>query len=158
MSNSEEHKMSMRIVDLVRLEESPSGTFGALRIDGAAFCVTLEPPDLGNQRNVSNIPPGDYTCKRVNSPRFGDTFEITKVPGRSHVLFHAGNTVDHTQGCVLLGQYWGKLRGDRAVLNSGATFKEFMAAMGQETFFWLRIMEPDGLGLLDYGRGMESQR
>lgn len=126
---------------LVRLEEAPDGTFGALLIDGVIFCCTLEPPDLNNKVNVSNIPPGLYVCKRVNSPKYGETFEITNVPGRTHVLFHSGNVVDHTKGCVLLGEKWGKLKGDRAVLNSGYTFDKFLTTLSVIEYFDLDIIE-----------------
>jgi hypothetical protein len=117
------------MIQLNRQEESEDGTFGVLLINGHVLCVTLEPPDRDNQQNISNIPPGRYVCKRVNSPKYGDTFEITGVPGRSHVLFHAGNVVRHTKGCVVLGQYYDKLAGDRAVLNSGGSHRKFMKAM-----------------------------
>ena len=90
------------------------------------FCATLEPPDRDNLPNVSSIPAGHYWCLRVVSPTFNKTFEVTGVPGRSKILFHAGNTVSDTAGCIILGQYVDKLRGDRAVLNSGATFRRFM--------------------------------
>lgn len=115
---------------IIRVEESDQGTFGVMLINDVAFCVTLEPPDKDNQRDMSSIPPGAYTCRRVQSPRHGTTFEITHVPNRSHILFHAGNVVGHTKGCILLGQYFGKLRGERAVLNSGNTFRQFMGQTG----------------------------
>lgn len=113
-------------VELIRLEKGASGTFGVLRLDGNVFCVTLEPPDDGNVRNESCIPVGVYRCRRIDSPRFGSTFEVEDVPGRSHILFHPGNVKGDTRGCVLLGKYFGLLRGDRAVLNSGRTFNRFM--------------------------------
>ncbi len=117
------------MVKLVRVEESDDGTFGVLLIDDEAFCVTLEPPDLNNAKGVSNIPPGMYNLKRVNSPKYGMTFTVEDVPGRSHILIHAGNVTRHTRGCILVAQYFGKLKGDRAVLNSGKTFRAFMDAM-----------------------------
>jgi len=112
--------------ELIRLEQGEEGTFGVLRIDGQVYCVTLEPPDKDNQANISCIPEGKYTCRRVQSPRYGNTFEVCDVPGRSHILLHPGNIVGDTKGCVLLGRHFGLLRGDRAVLNSGNTFAEFM--------------------------------
>lgn len=126
---------------LIRLEQSEQGTLGALMVDGSLFCCTLELPDRGNATNISRIPAGDYICSRVKSPKFGETFEILDVPGRSHVLFHAGNTHVDTHGCVLLGQYWGKLSGDRAILNSGQTFKSFMVNLANENDFKLSIEE-----------------
>lgn len=118
--------MQTKIVELVRIEENEIyGTFGVLRINKEAFCVTLEPADHENTANISSIPSQQYICSRVTSPKYGNTFEVLNVPGRSHVLFHAGNVVDHTQGCILLAQYYDKLRGNRAVLNSGRTFEAF---------------------------------
>lgn len=123
------------ILELIRLEEDERfGTFGVLKVQKEVFCVTLEPSDKLNAPNVSSIPPQQYTLKRVVSPKFGDTFEVTNVPGRSAVLIHAGNVVGHTQGCIILGQHFGKMKEDRAVLNSGATFEAFMGIMaGQES-------------------------
>ena len=121
--------MGLRQLKIYRLEEAEDGTFGALLINSHVFCVTLEPPDFDNRQNISNIPHGKYICKRIDSPKYGDTFKITNVPNRSHVLFHAGNIVKHTRGCVLLARKWGVLGKDRAILNSGNTFKEFMTKM-----------------------------
>lgn len=128
------------IVEVDRLEENDKwGTFGVMRIQKRVFCVTLEPPDLLNKVGSSNIPEQQYNCVRHTSPRFGETFLITKVPGRSLVLFHAGNTVDHTEGCIILAQYWGKLQGERAALNSGHTFRNFMQIMASYNEFHLTI-------------------
>ena len=131
----------MKIVEIIRIEESEAGTFGVLRIDKRAFCVTLEPPDRLNATGRSSIPAQQYICRRVNSPTYGNTFEVTDVPGRTHVLLHPGNVVDNTEGCILLAQHYGKLRGDRAVLNSGDTFRAFMACMAKEREFHLTIRE-----------------
>jgi len=117
------------IVELIRLEENfKYGTFGILKIQKKVFCVTLEPPDIENNRNVSSIPAQQYICKRMSSS-YGETFKVMDVPNRTQVLLHPGNTKFHTQGCILLAQYFGKLKGNRAVLNSGKTFKDFMTSL-----------------------------
>lgn len=131
----------MPSVRIYRVEESYRGTFGVLTICDKAFCVTLEPPDARNQRNLSNIPNGQYLCKRVESRLFGETFEIINIFGRSHVLFHAGNFVEDTKGCIIIAQYFGKLYGDRAVLNSGETFRKFMEGFKDINQFSLTIKE-----------------
>lgn len=128
-------------IRITRIEESEQGTFGVMTICGQAFCVTLERPDELNKANISSIPAGQYICKKVSSPKFGKTFEITNVPDRSHVLMHAGNRIENTKGCVILAQYFGKLHGNRAVLNSGATFREFMEIMGGFIYLSLVIKE-----------------
>jgi hypothetical protein len=125
-------------VKIIRVEESEQGIIGVMLMNKEAFCCTLEPD---HDDNEPCIPAGSYTCKRVISPKFGETFEITNVPGRTHVLFHAGNVEEHTHGCVLEGQYFGKLKGARAVLNSGATFKQFMAKLQSIDEFDLSIVE-----------------
>ena len=122
-------------MELIRLEKGGEGTFGVLRLDGQVFCVTLEPPDRGNARDRSCIPAGRYRCCRVASPRFGDTFEVTDVPGRTRILLHPGNTASDTSGCVLLGREFGDLEGRRGVLRSGATFARLMdRCAGQDRF------------------------
>lgn len=129
------------IVELVRLETGKQGTFGALLICKKVFCFTLEPPDRLNKKRVSSIPPSQYICWRHQSPRFGETFQILEVPDRSEILFHSGNVVTNTEGCILLGSTIGKLKGDRAVLNSGDTFKAFMKAVEGFQAFHLTIRE-----------------
>jgi len=130
------------VIELLRIEESLFlGTFGVLRINKESFCVTLEPADLLNKQNVSSIPAQQYICRRHESPRYGETFIVTNVPDRDLVLFHPGNTIEDTKGCILLAQYFGKLKGDRAVLNSGATFQAFMKIMKESNEFHLTIRE-----------------
>lgn len=132
----------MQIVELIRLEENHDhGTFGVLKINKEVFCCTLEPPDRLNTQNVSSIPAQQYICERYRSPKYGNTFKVTNVPGRSSVLIHAGNVVNHTKGCIILGQYFGKLKDLRAVLNSGKTFKCFMEMMDGVDKFHLTIRE-----------------
>jgi len=122
-------------VRILRVEESQEGTFGVLTICSQVFCVTLELSDRLNKQEVSCIPAQQYMCKRIISPKFGETFEICDVPGRDHVLFHKGNRIIDTHGCIILAQHFGKLKGDRAVLNSGATFDSFMEIIeGYDTF------------------------
>ena len=129
-------------VELIRLEENHDfGTFGILRIDKQVFCCTLEPPDILNAQNISCIPAQQYLCVRYESPSFGETFCITRVPFRKHVLFHPGNKKKDTAGCPLLGRKWGVLKKDRGILNSGETFKEFMDILKDHMGFILTVKE-----------------
>ena len=110
------------ILELIRLETGKEGTFGILKIDKKIFCATLEPPDIMNTVFVSCIPTGQYTMMP-----FKHTWEVMNVPGRTGIFFHAGNVIKDTLGCILLGQYVDKLKGDRAIHNSGKTFRKFLA-------------------------------
>jgi len=134
--------MLIPVLELIRLEEDARyGTFGILKINKRVFSVCLEPADLLNAPFVSSIPAQQYFCKKHYSPLFHDTYKILDVPGRTDVLFHPGNTVTDTEGCIILAQYWGKLRGDRAVLNSGTSFREFLKIMEPYEVFHLTIKE-----------------
>lgn len=126
----------MKQVRIVRLEQSEQGALGTLLIDGEMFCVTLEPDE--NEKGKLYIKQGGYHCKRFHGKKWKDTFEIC-VPGHTAVLFHAGNVEADTLGCILLGSHPGKLRGNRAVLNSGVTFAQFLEQMGNEQEFKLFI-------------------
>lgn len=132
----------MHTVRLIRLEEHYIyGTFGVLIIDGKVFCVTLEPPDELNKSNISSIPAQQYTCERYKSTRYPNTFQVMNVPNRTHVLFHAGNFVENTEGCILLARKFGVLKRGRGILNSGETFKRFMEIMKGVDKFHLTIKE-----------------
>lgn len=130
------------IVELLRREENERyGTFGILSVQKQVFCVTLEPPDLLNRIGKSSIPAQQYICRRYSSDRYSNTFQVMDVPGRTKVLFHIGNDVDDTEGCIVLAQNFGKLKGNRAVLNSGQTFKNFMRLMSNYGEFHFTIVE-----------------
>lgn len=134
--------VSMPVVELIRLEDNKQfGTFGVLKINKNVFCVTLEPPDELNKKGKSSIPTGQYVCEKYISPRFGSTYQVLDVPDRDYILFHPGNTVYDTEGCIVLGQYFGKLRENRAVLNSGNTFRTFLVKMNEHNNFILTISE-----------------
>ncbi len=124
---------------LDRLETSMDGTIGVLRIDGRVHGFTLEPPDRGNAPDISCIPPGRYSCRRVISPAKGEVFEVEHVPGRTHILIHVGNTSTDTLGCILLGARVGYLQGARAVLSSGSAVAAFMEALASVDVFPLTI-------------------
>lgn len=123
----------MKILELIRLETNiHEGTRGVLRIDKELFCITLELPWKMNRRNISCIPTGQYELFPYESPRFGNTFSLTNVPNRSNILFHYGNTIQDTSGCILLGERLGTINGNRAILNSRKTFIEFMKLVGNK--------------------------
>lgn len=104
-----------------------------------AFAVTLELPWKDNQRKVSQIPIGTYACRRVQSPRFGNTFEVL-VPGRTHVLFHGGNTADDTLGCILVGHGFDPVKGQPGIVQSSKEFKEFLALQKGVDAFTLHVI------------------
>ena len=131
----------MKNIEIIRLEASQYGVFGAVKIDKEVFCVSLEPPAYLNFKNRSNIPAGQYECQLWDSPSFGKTYLVIGVPNRASILFHPGNRVEDTTGCIIVAEHWGKLHGDRAVLNSGKTFREFMLRLQPDECVHLTIKE-----------------
>ena len=132
----------MPILELIRLEEDAIyGTFGILKINKRVFCATLEPADLENLEDKSSIPAQQYACIRRSTPTYPNTFEVMAVPARRLILFHAGNLIGDTAGCILLGEHFGKLMGDRAILNSGKTFTAFMLLLDDYEEVHLTIQE-----------------
>jgi len=88
---------------LKRVCTSAKGTFGVLMHEYVPLCVTLELAWNNNYVNKSCIPIGVYNCRRFQSPRFGDTFLIEGVNSRTNIVFHEGNTIKDTNGCILVG-------------------------------------------------------
>lgn len=128
----------------VTLRRNPSrdfGTFGHLSADDFV-CHTLELPWRDNRVRRSCIPSGRYECAMVRSPKFGKVYHVRAVPGRSHILIHAGNLGGDVElgyrsnilGCILLGQRVGTLGGQPAVLISRPAISEFVRSLEAQPF------------------------
>ena len=115
------------------------GTFGVFIDELIPFALTLELPWKNNEPFVSCIPSGIYTCNRIKSPKFGNTFQIMDVPGRYDILLHRGNIKRNTEGCVIVGEQFEYLYNKVAVLASRKGFKEFMSKLKGENAFSLLI-------------------
>lgn len=127
---------------LARVARSEAGTFGVLVHDYIPFAVTLELPWKDNARDQSCIPSGDYTCRRVKSSKFGETFEVCDVPNRSGILLHRGNTVPDTSGCILVAEEFTVLNGCPAIGQSRQGFDELLAKTSGMEQFTLSIIPP----------------
>lgn len=119
---------------LRRVASRPDGVAGVLLLRAPLgdlpLCVTLEDPWRNNVVGESCIPVGVYTCRKRLSPRFGATFEVGDVPGRSAILFHAGNTQADTRGCILLGNYFdGNPDNTLAIRESRIAFAAFLETL-----------------------------
>lgn len=76
-------------------------THGRLTYKGLFVCYTLELPWVGNQKQLSCIPEGQYVLKRRYSERFKEHLEVLDVPNRTLILFHpANNAQRELQGCI----------------------------------------------------------
>lgn len=134
----------LKVFTLKRVSHREDGVFSVFEDEGQPFCLAVE-------NNKTLNPTGEYLCKRTNSPKFKDTFEITLVPNKTHVLFHWGNSEDDSIGCVILGELFdtieSKVDGSRktAILSSKTTvgqgFLEFLARTRGLDQFKLVVME-----------------
>ena len=119
---------------LKRIALKPTYTIGKLYIDDNYFCDTLEDTvrdtnkdgkfDNGEKKikGKTAIPYGTYEIKWTYSPRFKKyTPQLMNVPSFEGIRIHSGNSSDHTQGCLLLGEN----KKDGMVLNSIATIAKF---------------------------------
>ena len=129
------------IINLVRHETSDEGTFGKLFVGDRVF-MTAELPWFNNSRSISCIPCGEYQCSKVESPKFGNVYQIHDVPDRSHILIHPGNFAGDrslgkrtdSYGCILLGQKVATIYHQQAVINSRKAFEKFYELTDDEDF------------------------
>lgn len=131
----------------------PSCTLGTMRVAGVFQCVTIEPPWLNNERNISCIPEGTYTLRKRVSPivqrttrgEYSEGWEVTNVTGRSFIMLHVGNWVKNTDGCILPGKNFAFTPGDGfMVSNSRLAFDELMKAMEDQDEWILKITTKRG--------------
>jgi hypothetical protein len=117
---------------LARVSHTDKGTFGVLLSpDGVPLCLTLEDPWRDNKRNVSCIPAGIYDVAPHNGVKYKDVWALQNVPDRTAILIHAGNTINNTQGCILVGRSYGQLGDLPAVLESQRTIDMLRGVLPQ---------------------------
>ena len=102
----------MKHIRLIRFARFEDRTLGKLIVDNKSF-YTIENPWKDNIPYTSCIPEGEYKLIRVNSPKYGpNMWEVSRVPGRSHILIHIANTASNVTGCIGLGMgLYGDLAG-----------------------------------------------
>ena len=101
---------------------------------------TLERPWIFNERKVSCIPTGTYLVKRHNSPKFGQCLKVQDVKGRSDILFHSGNVVNDTLGCILVGLSAGTVDDSNTAMiyNSRKAMAVLLALIDKEIVLHIR--------------------
>lgn len=134
------------ILKVQRLDYLASGIFGTLSNEDSTLflgCAEHSYPVLpADAVSLSTsyqpkVPPGQYTCLRRMSPKFGyEVFCLQDVPGCTFIEIHPGNypQVD-SDGCFILGM---SRVGDMLQM-SQAAFKLFMGALSGVDSFELVI-------------------
>ena len=78
--------------------------YASSKIGADSTCLaTLELPWRFNLPMVSCIPAGSYICQFENHKKFGDTYKVLNVKGRSGIYIHRGNWTSQIRGCILIG-------------------------------------------------------
>ncbi len=99
---------------LQRYETGPTGTFGFLFLPDGLILHTLERPWEGNKPHLSCVPAGRYVLDPHSTEKYPQTWALvgdtvahwpTDRPAkeRSACVFHAGNWMRNTTGCILVG-------------------------------------------------------
>lgn len=133
-------------VILDRIGEFDDQTFGVLKIGNSLSAarprfVTLEDAWRENRREVSCIPVGVYTCVEHDSPKFGPTYLVRDVPGRSAILVHPGNNHEDTRGCILVGSSYASDLGASGIVDSRVAFAKFLRLLRDVKEFTLTVRE-----------------
>ena len=126
--------IQMPKISLVRLESTDHATLGAIVGAGEILCLSLELPWRDNQTNVSCIPCGQYKLRRrvnwFNAERYGHTYEVDAVFGRTGILIHPANAPSELLGCIAPGSTIGDVTiggaRQRGVKSSGVAFSRLM--------------------------------
>lgn len=121
----------MPLIRVERFLHHPDCEISRVYVDGVYFCFAIE--DAWRTTKIPGqtcIPAGTYALGTRWSPKFSPKYQhemiwVRDVPGFQYILIHTGNTVDDTEGCLIIGDKIGVLNGKDAVLNSRATYLRF---------------------------------
>lgn len=96
--------MSAIVIQINRTVRYSSSIGGQLYINGKKICYTLELPWKMNQKNISCIPVGIYTCFWRHD-RYRIQCENIPCPEgtRTAIQIHPGNSPADSHGCILVG-------------------------------------------------------
>ena len=133
----------MKTLTLTRIAKRADYTIGRLEDEnGIKICDTLEPTwrdYKGGELKVprkSAVPEGTYPVVVTKSKKFGKYLPLlVGVPGFEGVRIHSGNTVNDTEGCILVGQ--NLIKGK--VLLSRLTLEKLMRLIENEKRIFLTI-------------------
>jgi len=136
----------LKELELHRITQSDTGTLGYLLLRNRILCVTLELPWKNNKQHVSRIPQGSYLCNRIESPRFGWTYHVVGVPDRGEIIFHEGNTIADTRGCILCGSWIAPHNSQFTICKSLKAKNTFLESLRQDPRIALKIVDSKLMG------------
>ena len=115
-----------------------------LRVVLTEICDTMEPRrrDLSREKKVKGstaIPSGTYEIKFSPSAKFNRMMPyLVNVPLFEGIMFHPGNTLKDTAGCILVGE-----RCNKGLTRSKHHFEQLMQLLNEhkDEGLWIEIIE-----------------
>ena len=115
-----------------------------LRVVLTEICDTMEPRrrDLSREKKVKGstaIPSGTYEIKFSPSAKFNRMMPyLVNVPLFEGIMFHPGNTLKDTAGCILVGE-----RCNNGLTRSKHHFEQLMQLLNEhkDEGLWIEIIE-----------------
>lgn len=126
----------MKKVKIIRGFQDDKCTLGSLTVEGEDHepIFTLENPWKNNEPMVSCIPAGSYECSPFTGQKYKAVYQVHSVPGRTYILFHAGNYPSDTHGCILLGMGATSVADRPMVTQSRIAIEKFKKMIGNNDF------------------------
>lgn len=129
-------------VVLTRAPSTDQGTFGTFVFEDGTSFHSLELPWRDNEHGTSCIPPGEYICHWIISPKHGECYQVLNVLDRNMIEIHSANFagdankgyISQLLGCIALGMSIGTLDGQLAILNSKGAIAAFEAKQAKQDF------------------------
>lgn len=137
----------MKRLILQRIADDGNTTFGVFTYNNSPICLSIENTWKQNRPYVSCVPPGLYTCNRLNTSKArGPTFRLdmslmNSLTGikRTACDMHPGNTYTDTEGCLLPVMYFTMIHGMYGGAQSVKAFNLLMGVLGGEESIELEI-------------------
>ena len=145
------------LIKLIRNKPQGKAIMGRLIVDNGQLTVdTLEHLQYA-------IPTGFYRVRLTYSPTFKEVLPILDgVIGRTGIRIHAGNTIAHTTGCILVGERH-EAKGER-LLSSRKALNQLRESLlnyqkqNPNEEIYIEITEPDAYPLYDHPCPPELQK
>ena len=134
-------------LQVVRTQFGTDATNGLLFVDGLFECYTLEDQyQAVKVMHETCIPEGTYDIKfrtvggfhekykkRYGADHYG-MLHLQDVPNFTYILIHAGNTDEHTSGCLIVGETQQDLdlSDDGFIGHSGVAYKKLYKKVAKE--------------------------